>query len=62
MKRIKLPIVEWDVVHVDRVVAWYDLWVGVYISSSPNVGAMIIYVLPLPCLGFRVLITRRLKK
>ena len=30
--------------------AWYDLWIGVYVDR-PRRRA---YVLPLPCLGFRV--------
>lgn len=32
------------------VVAWYDLWVGLYWNSSKRR----LYVLPVPCLGFWV--------
>jgi hypothetical protein len=32
------------------IAAWYDFWVGVYIDREER----IVYVFPLPCLGFRV--------
>ena len=34
---------------IEPVIAWYDLWIGVYIDREKR----IVYVLPLPCIGFR---------
>ncbi len=34
-------------VRIRPVVAWYDLWIGVYIDRKKRR----LYVLPLPCIG-----------
>ena len=34
---------------IEPVLAWYDLWIGVYVDREKR----IVYVLPLPCIGFR---------
>jgi hypothetical protein len=32
------------------MLAWYDIWVGVFIDTSKRR----VYVFPLPCLGIRI--------
>ena len=35
---------------IQPVIAWYDLWVGVYVDREKRT----VYVFPFPCIGFRV--------
>ena len=35
---------------IEPVIAWYDLWVGVYIDREKR----IVYALPVPCIGLRI--------
>lgn len=36
--------------NIQPVIAWYDLWIGFYWDAA----ARRLYVMPVPCLGFRV--------
>lgn len=40
---------------VSLVLAWYDLWIGAYWDRR----ARALYVLPVPCLGFKVAFRER---
>lgn len=35
---------------IKPMLAWYDIWVGVFIDTSKRR----VYVFPLPCLGIRI--------
>jgi hypothetical protein len=35
---------------IKLIFAWYDLWIGAYWDRK----AKVLYVLPLPCLGFKI--------
>ena len=37
-------------VKIRPMFAWYDLWIGIYIDRKNSRA----YVLPLPCVGFRI--------
>lgn len=37
-------------IRVTPIVAWYDFWVGAYLDRSGKS----LYVLPIPCIGFRL--------
>lgn len=38
------------VITVSLIVAWYDLWIGVFIDRPKRT----IYILPVPCFGVKV--------
>jgi hypothetical protein len=40
---------------ITLVVAWYDLWVGAYWDRSSRS----LYLLPVPCLGFKIQFGKR---
>jgi len=42
---------------VQLVLAWYDIWVGFYWDRKNKV----LYVMPIPCIGFKVAFRCRTK-
>jgi len=42
---------------IDFVLAWYDLWIGVFWDRREKS----LYILPLPCIGLKITFARREK-
>ena len=45
---------------IQPVLAWYDLWIGFYVSRAKTVTT--VYILPLPCVGIKISWASRPKK